>query len=98
MEAMSCGLPVVASRISGIPELIEHERSGLLTPPGDASAIAAALARLAGSPELRARLGREAREVVRRDFDLHAGAQRLAEEIRAVRSQRAHDSAEPARR
>jgi colanic acid/amylovoran biosynthesis glycosyltransferase len=86
MEAMSCGLPVVASRISGIPELVEDERSGLLTPPGDAPAIAAALTRLAGSPELRARLGRVARVGVRRDFDLRAGAERLAEEIRAVRS------------
>jgi glycosyltransferase involved in cell wall biosynthesis len=84
MEAMSVGLPVVASRISGIPELVEHERSGLLTPPGDAPALAAALRRLAASSELRAALGREARAKVARDFDLHASAARLAGEIRAA--------------
>ena len=83
MEAMCCGLPVVASRISGIPELIEHERSGLLATPADARALADALVRLHAEPELRARLGRGAREKVERDFDLHAGARRLAQEIRA---------------
>lgn len=81
MEAMSCGLPVVASRISGIPELVEHERSGLLVPPGDARGLADALERLRASPELRARLGHGARAKVEADFDLRAGARRLAEEI-----------------
>jgi len=81
MEAMSCALPVVASRISGIPELVEHDRSGLLFPPGDAAALAAALARLAAEPALRARLGAAGRERVRRDFDLADGARRLAQEI-----------------
>jgi len=85
MEAMSCSLPVVASRISGIPELVEDGRSGLLVPPGDAPAIADALARLAAEPELRARLGRAARERVQRDFDLAAGARALAEAILAQR-------------
>lgn len=83
MEAMSCGLPVVASDLSGIPELVENERSGLLVPPGDAAAIAAALRRLAGSPELRARLGQAARARVVADFDLARGARELAAEIRA---------------
>ena len=38
-EAMACGLPVVGSRISGIPELVDHEHTGLLVPPGDARAL-----------------------------------------------------------
>ena len=74
MEAMSSGVPVVASRLSGIPELVEDDVSGLLTPPGDAAAVAAALERLAADPALRARLGRAARERVVREFDLRASA------------------------
>ena len=88
MEAMSCGLPVVASRISGVPELVEHERSGLLAPPGDARALAEALTRLHRSPRLRARLGRRARATVRARFDLEAGARRLAREIELLRTAR----------
>ncbi len=78
MEAMSCALPVVASDISGIPELVESERSGILTPPGDAAAIAAALERLHSSPELRERLGRAGRERVTAEFNLEKSAERLA--------------------
>ncbi|MCJ7710000.1 MAG: glycosyltransferase, partial [Chloroflexi bacterium] len=58
MEAMATGLPVIASRLSGIPELVTDEESGLLVQPGDPGALAAALARLAADTELRARLGR----------------------------------------
>ncbi len=82
MEAMGCGLAVVASRLSGIPELIEDGRSGLLVPPGDARALADALARLRAAPELRAELGRNARARVEAEFDLRAGASRLARAIR----------------
>jgi len=54
VEAMACGCAVVASRVGGIPEMIEHGRDGLLVPPGDASALAAALERLVESPGERA--------------------------------------------
>lgn len=79
MEAMSTGLPVVASRLSGIPELVEDEVSGLLTPPGDAAALAGALERLWREPALRQRLGRAARQRIRDEFDLHRNARRLAQ-------------------
>lgn len=62
IDAMAQGLPIVASRVGGIPELIEDGRTGILIPPGDASALAAALARLANDPALRARLGAAARQ------------------------------------
>jgi colanic acid/amylovoran biosynthesis glycosyltransferase len=78
MEAMSTGLPVVASAISGIPELVEHEVSGLLVPPRDAAAIARALQRLAADPALRERLGGAARKRVLAEFDLEDSAAELA--------------------
>jgi glycosyltransferase involved in cell wall biosynthesis len=79
MEAMSSGLPVVASRISGIPELVEDGVSGLLAPPGDAEALAAALRRLADDPELRGRLGAEGRRTVQEGFDVERSAEQLIE-------------------
>jgi colanic acid/amylovoran biosynthesis glycosyltransferase len=78
MEAMSTGLPVVASAISGIPELVEDGVSGLLVPPGDAAAIARALRRLTADPALRERLGRAARSRVLAEFDLEDSAAELA--------------------
>jgi glycosyltransferase involved in cell wall biosynthesis len=69
MEAQSQGLPVVATAVSAIPELIRDGETGLLTPPGDPAALAAALERLARDPALRARLGRSGAERVREAFD-----------------------------
>jgi colanic acid/amylovoran biosynthesis glycosyltransferase len=77
MEAMSSGVPVVASAISGIPELVEDGIGGLLVPPGDAAAIRDALRRLADDPALRARLGAAARERVLAEFDADASAAEL---------------------
>lgn len=84
MEAMSSGLPVVASSISGIPELVDDGRTGLLVPPREPRSIADALWRLHNDPELRARLGGAARAAVRRDFDLDGNAARLVELLREV--------------
>jgi glycosyltransferase involved in cell wall biosynthesis len=63
-EYMAAGLPVVASRIGQIEEAIRDGVDGVLCPPGDPEAFAAALLRLADDPLLRARLGRAARESV----------------------------------
>ena len=60
-EAMMLGIPVIASNIGGMPEVFEHERSGLLVPPGDPHALAAAMRRLWDNPELRARMGQAGR-------------------------------------
>ncbi len=87
MEAMSAGLPVVASALSGIPELVVDGSSGLTVPPGDAAAIAAALGRLHDDPELRIRLGIAARERVLAEFDVDRNAARLVERFAAVAAQ-----------
>jgi glycosyltransferase involved in cell wall biosynthesis len=83
MEGMSGGVPVVASDISGIPELVEHEATGLLVPPRDARAIADALRRLHDDSSLRRRLGLAGREKVVREFDVRKSAAALARHFRA---------------
>lgn len=61
-EAMFHGRPCIGSEVGGIPELIDHERSGLLVPPGDPAALASALARLMADADERARLAHAARQ------------------------------------
>ncbi len=81
MEAMACGLPVVASRLSGIPELVTDGVDGLLVPPGDGAALADALERLAAAPDDRVRLGTAGRKTVLRAFDVDANAAVLRDRI-----------------
>jgi glycosyltransferase involved in cell wall biosynthesis len=68
VEAMACGCPPVASRAASLPEIVEHEKTGLLVPPNDPAAIAAALFRLRGEPGLWACLARGARRRVEESF------------------------------
>jgi colanic acid/amylovoran biosynthesis glycosyltransferase len=82
MEAMAMELPVVTTRIMGIPELVEDGISGLLTPPGRSDALGALLCALADDPELRRRLGRAGREKVIAEFDAAMSAGRLASVLR----------------
>jgi glycosyltransferase involved in cell wall biosynthesis len=70
IEAMAHGLPVVATRCGGVPELIEHETHGLLCEPGDAKDLASAILRVIGDPVLRERMGKAARERAVTDFSL----------------------------
>ena len=81
MEAMASGVPVVASRLSGIPELVDDERTGLLVPPGDAAALARAIGRLHADPGLRQRLAAAGRARVVQAFDLRTNAALLLEQI-----------------
>ena len=96
MEAMSCGVPVVASRLSGIPELVEDGRTGLLVPPRDVQAIAGALRWLHADGALRCRLGEAARKKILQDFDLSKNAATLAALFQAVATRRSHRVARPA--
>lgn len=79
MEAMASRLPVVSTRLSGIPELVEDGQSGLLVPPADEAALADALTALCLDPGLRRRMGERGREKVAAEFELGASAARLRE-------------------
>jgi hypothetical protein len=70
MEAGACGLPSVATAVGGIPELVVHGETGLLSPPDDAPAFADALHELLQNPERAAPMGRAARERVKAKFSL----------------------------
>jgi glycosyltransferase involved in cell wall biosynthesis len=70
LEAMAAGLPVVASRVGGVPEQIADGETGLLVEPGDPDELAAALTRLTHDAALRGRLGSAARARAERAFDL----------------------------
>ena len=76
VEAMAAGKPVVATNVSGIPEVVLHEQTGLLVPPDDSPALAAAILRLCADPGERRRLGNAGYERVH----LHFTADRMVEE------------------
>ena len=78
LEAASQSLACIASRVSGVPELIEDGTSGVLVPADDADALAAALARLIGEPLLRLRFGRTGANRVRTAFSFDHGNDLLA--------------------
>jgi glycosyltransferase involved in cell wall biosynthesis len=70
LEAMAAGIPVVASNVGGVAELVVDGETGILVPPGDVEALGAALRRLVVDPELRRRLGAAGRARAEARFDL----------------------------
>jgi glycosyltransferase involved in cell wall biosynthesis len=68
IEAMACGLPVISTNVGGIPDVVNSE-TGILVSPGDTGALAEAMCRLAADAELRARMGRAAREQYEKLFN-----------------------------
>jgi len=83
-EAMACGAAVVATRFSGIPELVEHEENGLLVEPGDVEGMRDAVARLLADGDLRSRLRHRARERVVDMFDIRRNVVPLADYFERV--------------
>ncbi len=70
LEAMACGLPVVATRVGGLPEVVEDEVTGLLVPPADPAALAGAITELQDNPERSDRMGRAGRQRALERFDV----------------------------
>ena len=77
LEASACGLPVIASDVGGIPEVVVHRKTGLLIPPGNPEALAEAVVYLIENPDLREKLGKDGREFVMETFDWQENAQRM---------------------
>ncbi|MDZ7338623.1 MAG: glycosyltransferase [candidate division KSB1 bacterium] len=78
MEAMAMGVPVIATAVNGVPELVKRG-AGILVAPGNIDALAAALRRVANMSDAeRRRMGRKARQVVEREFDIRTQSAALA--------------------
>ncbi len=85
IEAMACGCPVISTRVSGIGELLDEGRAGILLDPGDPQQLATALERLIAEPDLVADLSQRGRERIERDFDLARETAKLARFFAEIR-------------
>jgi glycosyltransferase involved in cell wall biosynthesis len=83
MEALAAGVPVVATRLSGVPELVRDGETGLLAEPGDAASLRDALERAISEPEAARRRAAAGRELVEREFDAGACAAQIADLFRS---------------
>jgi glycosyltransferase involved in cell wall biosynthesis len=81
-EAMAAGLPIVASAVGGIPEMVSHGDTALLVPPADPGALTDAVVRILTNPRQAAAMGRAGRRVAAEQFDVVRQAGILAEEYR----------------
>lgn len=79
LEAMAVGLPVISTRLVGVPEIVEHGVDGLLVEPGDSAALAASLTRVLRDGELRDNLSRAGRRKVGQRFDVRRNVVQLRE-------------------
>jgi glycosyltransferase involved in cell wall biosynthesis len=87
MEAMAAGLPVISTRVGGIPEIVEQGRSGFLIEAGDEGALLQALEALVSSAELRARMGATGRRIAEERFDAARTTGRLLDLLQHVAAQ-----------
>jgi glycosyltransferase involved in cell wall biosynthesis len=84
IEAMAVGLPVVATTVGGIPELVEHGITGILVPPANPVRLSEAIGRLLGSPRQRHAMGLTGRRLAIDRFSIERQASRLADEYRVL--------------
>ena len=81
LEAMARGLPVIASKIGGLVEIVTHEVNGLLVEPGDERELALAMRELLNNAEKRTRLGQAGRATVQERFTIEKNAQRVEQHL-----------------
>ncbi len=84
LEAMAAGLPVVASRVGGVPEIVHERVTGYLADPGDEGSMTESLARLIEHPDLRAEMGAAARRHVERHYSVDRLPEMLERLYRSV--------------
>ena len=84
-EAMAMELPVIATAVGAIDELVADGDNGFLVPVGDADAFRERLLELAGNPDLRQRMGQRGRAIVERSFDIEKNAERIAAVLHSAR-------------
>lgn len=84
IEAAAAGLPVVASNVGAIPDIVQDEQTGLLVPSNDVPALTAALRRLVDDPALRRRLGQAARQRAVQFYDVNRNSETLLDRILAT--------------
>ncbi len=95
LEAMALGVPPVVTRMGGMAEVVQDGVNGLVVPPSDPQALAAAISRLAGAPDLRARLGQAARETLAGPLHLSRTVDRVEAMLRSVMTERRAASGTP---
>jgi len=88
IEALAAGLPVVATRVGVIDEMVADGEAGFLIAPGDRTGLVAALVNLAADPELRAAMGARGRARATREYDRAVAIAHLVGELRAVHARR----------
>ena len=79
MEALACGLPTIASRLSGIPELVRDGETGVLAEPDDPASLAATFERLLADPDATLARAQAGRELIEREFAIERSGDRMAE-------------------
>ncbi len=92
MEAMSHGVPVIASRLTGIPELVRNGETGLLFEPGRDDQLADAITRLRADPCLARSLGAKGLELVQREFEIGGNVERLLAHMETSRARQAEEA------
>lgn len=86
VEAMAAGVPIVASNVGGIPDLVKHGENGLLVPPADVAALREAVRTLIDDPPLRERMGRKGRNMCHR-FDIKSMVNKISEVYETLQAQ-----------
>ncbi len=93
LEAMALSLPIVASDIPALHEVVEADTNGIFVPPGDAFALQTAISRLLADPDLRERFGSNSRMIFERDFDAKESIPRTVDLMNRIAAQAKSTSA-----